>query len=177
MLNNQETISLAEISQYLWCDAIPKENQFFNGTIDPRKAQQLYMVRTAYQYGVAQGLSNLEGLANYVYALCGAKLQIAKQILGTGTSGSAVVPGNSGNAMVMEYSTNASLGSTTVYFPEAAGKRLINAFRQGNNIGQIIFSGTPTGNQVVWNIDSGALTVSSSIPFGDLEFVRVICQQ
>ena len=76
----QTVVELAEISQYLWCDSIPKQNVLFNGSIDPRKAQQLYMERKALQYGIAESLSGLPGVANYVYALCGAKLAIAQEI-------------------------------------------------------------------------------------------------
>ena len=175
MLNPNTVVSLAEISQYLWNDAIPKENQFFNGTIDPRKAQQLYIERCALQYGIEQGLSGLPGVSNYVYALCGAQLQIANQILGTGSSGGNVIPGGGGNFSVYEYTANAVEGSYTVYFPEAVGKRCINAFRQGNNIGTILTSGTPTGNQVVWNKDAASLTVA--VAFYDEEFCRVVVQQ
>jgi len=183
MLDPQTVVSIAEISQYLWNDAIPKQNVFFNGSIDPRKAQQLYMERIALQYGINQNLVNgtginpvpLEGVTNYVYALCGAKLQLAIEILGTGTGGGGVIPGGGGNFSVYEYTTNATLGSFTVYFPEAVGKRCINAFRQGNNIGTILTSGVPTGNQVVWNSAAGSLTVA--VAFYDNEFVRVIVQQ
>ena len=77
-----QVVSIAEISQYLWNDSIPKQNVFFNGSIDPRKAQQLYMERKALQYGIDEGLSGIPGTANYVYALCGAKLQLAIEILG-----------------------------------------------------------------------------------------------
>jgi len=170
-------ISLAEISQYLWNAAIPKQQQFTNGTIDPRKAQQLYLGRKALQYGVAQNLSGIPGLTNYVYALCGAQLQIAEQILGTGSGGGTVIPGQGGDYSVKEYATNASVGATIVYFPAAIGKRLINAFRQGNNIGTILTSGTPTGNQVLWNSTNGSLTVASDVAFYDNEFVRVVVQQ
>ena len=175
MLDPNTVVSLAEISQYLWNDAIPKENQFFNGTIDPRKAQQLYIERCALQYGIEQGLSGLPGVSNYVYALCGAKLQIANQILGNGNNGGGVIPGGGGSFSVFEYSTNAVLGSYTVYFPEAIGKRCVNAFRQGNNIGTILTSGTPTGNQVVWNKEAASLTVA--VAFYDEEFTRVVVQQ
>lgn len=177
MLDPQTVVSIAEISQYLWNDDIPKQNVFFNGTIDPRKAQQLYMERKALQYGIDQDLSGLPGTSNYVYALCGAKLQIANQIYGTGSSGGSVVPGGGGDYRVQEYATNATLNAITVYFPQAVGKRLINAFRQGNNIGDIIPSGTPTGNQVLWNSTNGSLTVASEVPFDNLEFVRVVVQQ
>jgi len=177
MLDPQNTVSIAEISQYLWNDAIPKQNVFFNGSIDPRKAQQLYMERKALQYGIDQDLSGLPGTSNYVYALCGSKLQLAIQILGNGTSGGGVIPGGGGNFSVYEYTTNATLNSVTVYFPAAVGKRCINAFRQGNNIGTILTAGTPTGNQITWDSAAGSLTVASSVPFYDQEFVRVIVQQ
>jgi hypothetical protein len=177
MLDPQTTISLAEISQYLWNEKIPREQYFFNGTIDPRKARQLYMIRTALQYGEDQQLSGIPGLTNYVYALCGAELQIAKRILGTGQGGGSVIPGGGGNFSVYEYTTNATTGSVTVYFPSAVGKRLVNAFRQGNNIGTILTAGTPSGNQVVWNSAAGSLTVASTVPFYDQEFIRVVVQQ
>jgi hypothetical protein len=175
MLDPQTTVSIAEISQYLWNDAIPKQNAFFNGSIDPRKAQQLYMERKALQYGVDQQLSGLPGTSNYVYALCGSKLQLAIEILGTGTGGGGVIPGGGGTFSVYEYSGNATLGSFTIYFPEAIGKRCVNAFRQGNNIGSILTAGTPTGNQVVWDQTNGSLTVA--VAFYSNEFVRVVVQQ
>ena len=171
----QEVVSIAEISQYLWNDSIPKQNAFFNGTIDPRKAQQLYMERKALQYGIDQQLSGIPGTSNYVYALCGSKLQLAIEILGTGTGGGGVIPGGGGNFSVYEYSSNATLGSFTIYFPEAIGKRCVNAFRQGNNIGTILTAGTPTGNQVVWDKAAGSLTVA--VAFYSNEFVRVVVQQ
>ena len=171
----QEVVSIAEISQYLWNDSIPKQNAFFNGSIDPRKAQQLYLERKALQYGIDQSLSGLPGTSNYVYALCGAKLQLAIEILGNGTGGGGVIPGGGGNFSVFEDSNNATLGSFTIYFPEAIGKRCVNAFRQGNNIGAILTSGTPTGNQVVWDKTNGSLTVA--VAFYSNEFVRVVVQQ
>ena len=171
----QEVVSIAEISQYLWNDSIPKQNVFFNGSIDPRKAQQLYLERKALQYGIDQQLSGLPGTSNYVYALCGAKLQLAIEILGTGTGGGGVIPGGGGNFSVFEYSNNATLGSFTIYFPDAIGKRCVNAFRQGNNIGAILTSGTPTGNQAVWDKTNGSLTVA--VAFYSNEFVRVVVQQ
>jgi hypothetical protein len=177
MLDPQNVVSIAEISQYLWNDSIPKQNVFFNGSIDPRKAQQLYMERKALQYGIDQALTGLPGTSNYVYALCGAKLQVAIEILGNGGGGGNVIPGGGGNFSVYEYTANAVEGTVTVYFPEAVGKRCINAFRQGNDVGTILTSGIPTGNQVVWNKESASLTVASTVTFYNEEFVRVIVQQ
>jgi hypothetical protein len=177
MLVTQDVISIAQISQYLWADTISSNNQLMGGNIDPFRAQQLYMERKALQYGNSQNLSGLAGATTYVYALCGSQLQLAIQIYGTGQSGGGVIPGGGGNFSVFEYSTNAVAGSFTVYFPDAIGKRCINAFRQGNNIGTILTSGTPTGNQVVWDKTTGALTVASGVAFYSNEFVRVIVQQ
>ena len=177
MLDPNTVVSIAEISQYLWNDAIPKQNVFFNGSIDPRKAQQLYLERKALQYGIGQQLSGLPGTSNYVYALCGSKLQVAIEILGTGGGGGNVIPGGGGNFSVFEYSGNAVEGSVTIYFPEAVGKRCVNAFRQGNDVGTILTSGVPTGNQVVWNKEAASLTVASTVPFYDEEFARVVVQQ
>lgn len=183
MLDPQTVVSIAEISQYLWNDAIPKQNVFFNGSIDPRKAQQLYMERKALQYGIDQDLvdgigqnpATLEGVTNYVYALCGSKVQLAIQILGTGTGGGGVIPGGGGNFSVFEYAKDATLGASVIYFPEAVGKRLVNAFRTANNVGAILDAGVPSGNQVVWNAAAGSMTVA--VPFYNQEFVRIVVQQ
>lgn len=177
MFNTPDTISIVEISQYLWADAISNENQLMGGSINNGKAMQLYMERAALQYGYAQNLSGIQGVTNYLYGLCGAQLQNAIEIFGTGAGGGSVVPGGGGFFAVLEYSKNATLGTTSVTFAEAIGKRLINSFRQGNNTGTILTSGTPTGNQVVWNSAAGTLTVASDIPFYDNEFVRIIVQQ
>jgi len=135
------------------------------------------MERKALQYGIDQDLAGLPGTSNYLYALCGSKLQLAIEILGTGGGGGNVIPGGGGNFSVYEYTTNGVQGTFTVYFPEAIGKRCINAFRQGNNIGTILTSGVPTGNQVVWNTAAGSLTVATDVAFYNQEFVRVIVQQ
>jgi hypothetical protein len=173
MLDPQTVVSLAEISQYLWANDLPKTSVFFNGVIDPRKAQQLYLERKALQYGIAQDLSGLEGVSMYVYALCGAKLSTAQEILATGSSGGSVIPGGGGQG-VREYSTFATAGSTYVTFPEAINATLLYASRGGIDVGTIITSGTPTGNQVKWSADTGTLTVAADVAFYENEFVRIL---
>ena len=42
------------------------------------------------------------------------------------------------------------------------------------NVGEIIFSGTPTGNQVKWDTNTGILTVASTVPFTTGEYVRIL---
>ena len=111
-MDSNTVISLAEISQYLWNAEIPKQNQFFNGTIDPSKSQQLYLARKALQYGVDQNLSGLPGLTNYVYGLCGAQLAIAEEILSGGSIGGNVIAGGSGSFLSL--TTNGTSGVATL---------------------------------------------------------------
>ena len=173
MLDPQTVVSLAEISQYLWCDSIPKQNVFFNGSIDPRKAQQLYLERKALQYGISQNLSGLEGVSLYVYALCGAKLSVAQEILATGSSGGNVIPGGGGQG-VREYSTFATAGTTYVTFPDAINATLLYCSRGSLDVGTIITSGIPAGNQIKWSADTGTVTVAADVPFYENEFVRIL---
>lgn len=176
-----DVINIAKISEYLWNDTIAKEDGLFGGTIDPRKARQLYMEWKALEYGNSQNITNgtgntpqtLQGVANYVYALCGAKLAIANQILVAGGGGGSVVPGGGGQG-VREYSKFAVEGTASISFPEAVDSTLLYASRGGIDVGAILTSGVPTGSQVSWNSSTGTLTVSSDVPFYLNEFVRIL---
>lgn len=169
-----QVVAIAEISQYLWDCSIPKQNVFYNGSIDPRKAQQLYMERIALQYGIEQNLGNIDGVSNYVLALCGAKLQLAKEIYETGSAGGSVIPGGGGSQSVREYSAYASPGSTTITFTGAINAQLLYASRGGFDVGAFIYSGLPTGNDVLWNSSTGTLTVAADVPFVADEYVRIL---
>ena len=116
-----EVLSIAKIAEYLWNDTIPKEKGFFNGTIDPRKAIQLYMEWKALNFGITQNISTIPGVSNYVFALCGAKVAIAQEILANGSSGGNVVPGGGGQG-VREYSNFAVEGTASITFSEAVNK-------------------------------------------------------
>ena len=181
MANPSQVVSIAKISQYLWNDSIPKENAFFGGTIDPRKAIQLYMERKALEYGISQNLvdgigtnpATIDGVSNYVYALCGAKLALANEIFVTGSSGGSVVPGGGGQG-VREYSKFAVAGTTSISFPDAINGTLLYASRGGFDVGGFIYAGSPTGNDVLWNSSTGTLTVASNVPFESEEYVRIL---
>lgn len=176
-----DVINIAKISEYLWNDTIAKEGGLFGGTIDPRKATQLYMEWKALEYGNNQNITNgtgttpqtLQGVANYVYALCGAKVALANEIFANGSGGGSVVPGGGGQG-VREYSKFAVEGTASISFPEATNTTLLYASRGGLDVGTILTSGVPTGNQVVWNSASGTLTVSSDVAFYLNEFVRIL---
>ena len=44
----------------------------------------------------------------------------------------------------------------------------------GIDVGTILTSGVPSGNQVAWNSSTGTLTVASTVPFYVNEFVRIL---
>lgn len=181
MATPAEVINIAKVSEYLWNDAIPKENALFGGTIDPRKATQLYMEWKALNFGFSQNIldgtgqnpATLQGVANYVYALCGSKLAIANNIIAVGGTGGTVVPGG-GGVGVREYSAFATVGTISIVFTEAINATLLYASRGGIDVGTIITSGTPTLNQVKWDSTTGTLTVASNVPFYSGEFVRIL---
>jgi hypothetical protein len=116
---------------------------------------------------------NLVGFTEYVYGMCGGYAYEAEGIIGTG--GIVVNPSSGGSAITIEqFSKFASSGSTTITFSEAVNKTLLYASRGGIDVGEIIFSGAPTGNQVRWDTNTGTLTVAATVPFGTGEFVRIL---
>jgi hypothetical protein len=116
---------------------------------------------------------NLVGFTEYVYGMCGGYAYEAEGIIGTG--GIVVNPSSGGSGLtVQQYSKFASSGSTAIIFSEAINKTLLYASRGGIDVGEIIFSGVPTGNQVRWDTNTGILTVAATVPFGTGEFVRIL---
>jgi hypothetical protein len=90
--------------------------------------------------------------------------------------GGNVIAGGGGYG-VREYSKFASVGATTITFTDAVNATLLDASRGGIDVGAIIPSGTPTGNQVAWDSATGTLTVAADVPFsnyGEQEFVRIL---
>lgn len=168
-MTTQDIIAIAKVSQYLWNDQIAKGG-FFNNVIDPYKARQLYMERKALEYALANNL-DVEGLNNYVYALCGQNVQVANNIYQAGGTGGSVVIGGGGYG-VREYSKFATPTATSIVFSDAINSTLLYASRGGFDVGAILTSGVPTGNQVVWDNTTGTLTVA--VPFVTDEFVRII---
>jgi hypothetical protein len=97
------TISLAQISQYLWNSQNTQDSIFNWGGINTERDMLLYMERLALQYGNSMSLSGLQGVTNYVFSLCGGKLQIANQILANGSSGIIVPPSSGGSGGLTPY--------------------------------------------------------------------------
>lgn len=97
MTTPQDTVALAEISQYLWGQSISQDNSFANGSLNTGRDQLLYMQRKSVQYAINQNLPYIDGVAKNLYHLCGAKLQEAFYILNNGSSGGTVTPPVTGN--------------------------------------------------------------------------------
>jgi hypothetical protein len=68
----------------------------------------------------------------------------------------------------------AGTGNTSITFSQAINKSLLSATRGAQGIGEIIFVGTPTGNDIRWDSTTGTLTVASTVPFSTGEFVRIL---
>jgi hypothetical protein len=161
-----DVIAIAKVSQYLWNETISK-GSFFNNVIDPNKARQLYMERKALEYAYNASLPT-DGLGVYVYALCGQNVQTAQ------TTGGIVIMGG-GNYGVLEYSKFATPGTTSVIFNVGiANPKLLYASRGGIDVGAILTTGVPVGNQVVWDSTTATLTVAADVPFATDEFVRIL---
>lgn len=163
-----DVIAIAKVSQYMWNEQIAK-GVFFNKIIDPYKARQLYMERKALQYALDNNLTR-DGLENYVYALCGQNVQTAQQ------TGGIVIMGG-GNYGVLEYSQFATPGTTSIQFNVGIpNPKLVYASRGGIDVGAILSSGTPVGNQVLWDSATATLTVAADVPFSSSpeEFVRIL---
>jgi len=103
---------LANISMYLWSDKLAKDAAFGNGNsnINSGRDLVLFIENAALEYGVAQSLDGVQGVANDVYRLCGAKLQEANEILQSGSSGGIVVNPSTGVSTFVPYDANFVVG-------------------------------------------------------------------
>ena len=170
MLSTSDVIDIAKVSASLAIRDIELGKETDLNL--PKKLQMegdiLEWVNTVNYTGI-----NLAGFTEYVYGMCGGYAYEAEGIIGTG--GIVINPSSGGAGRTIEqYSKFASSGSTTITFSEAIGKTLLYASRGGIDVGEIIFSGTPTGNQVKWDTNTGTLTVAATVSFGTGEFVRIL---
>jgi len=103
---------IANISQYLWSNKLAKDAAFGNGNsnINSGRDLVLFVENAALEWGVAQSLDGVQGVANDVYRLCGAKLQEANEILQSGSSGGIVVNPSTGVSTFVPYDANFVVG-------------------------------------------------------------------
>lgn len=169
MPSTQDVIDIAKISVPLVIKAIDlgMENDIL---LDKKISMESSILEWVYINNYS-GI-DINGFSDYVYGMCGGYAYEAEGLIGTG--GIAVNPANGGARMPIALGKFAGTGNTFITFSEAANKSLLSATRGAQGIGEIIFTGTPTGNQVKWDISTGTLTVASAIPFGTGEFVRIL---
>jgi len=168
-----QVASIAKIAQYLWNGDIPKTSVFFNGVIDPRKAQQIYMERLALEYGLSQGLSGIQGVSSYVFALLGTKALLATQIFFNGVPGGGIIPGG-GSSTDRSFAAYGSPGQVTITFADAINGQILTATRGGIEVGVFTSDAVPTGNDVFWNPATGTLRVAADVPFVEDELIRIL---
>ena len=104
---------IANISQYLWSAKLAKDAAFGNGNsnINSGRDLVLFVENAALEYGIAQSLDGIQGVANDVYRLCGAKLQEANEILQSGSSGGIVVNRSTGVSTLVFYEDDFTIGN------------------------------------------------------------------
>lgn len=131
MATNATIQDLSKISQYLWSTQIAKDNAFAGGSINNGRDLALYIQRKALDYGLAQSLDGITGVATMVYTLCGSKLQLANQVLANG-SGGVVNPTTGAGTTLTAYRSQFVVGGTGDLFGDGGTVATIN-IGAGNN--------------------------------------------
>lgn len=169
MPSTADVIEIAKISVSLVIKAI--ENQQENDLSLPKKlSTEAYLLQWCYVNNYS-GI-DIDGFTNYVYGMCGGYAYQAEGMIGTG--GIVINPATGGTRNPIPLGNYAGTGNTSITFSEAINKSLLSATRGGQGVGEIIFAGTPTGNQIKWESTTGTLSVASSVPFATGEFVRIL---
>lgn len=169
MPSTADVIEIAKVSISLIIKAI--ENQQENDLNLPKKlSTEAYLLEWANSNSYT-GI-NINGFTNYVYGMCGGYAYEAEGLIGTG--GIVINPASGGALVLIPLGKYAGTGNTSIAFSQAINKTLLSATRGGQGVGEIIFSGTPTGNDIKWDTAVGTLTVASTVPFQTGEFVRIL---
>lgn len=103
---------LANISMYLWTSKLSSSAAFGNGNsnINSGRDLVLFIENAALEWGVAQSLDGVQGVANDVYRLCGAELQRANEVLQSGSSGGIIVNPSTGVSTLVNYYNDYVIG-------------------------------------------------------------------
>lgn len=169
MPSTADVIEIAKVSVSLVIKAI--ENQQENDYSLPKKlSTESYLLEWAYSNNYT-GI-DINGFTNYVYGMCGGYAYQAEGLIGTG--GIVVNPASGGAIAPIPLGQYAGTGNTSITFSQAINKSLLSATRGAQGVGEIIFIGTPTGNDIRWDSTTGTLTVASTVPFSTGEFVRIL---
>lgn len=151
MPSNSTIQDLAAISSYLWTSQIAQDNAFSGGSINNGRNVALYTQRKALDYGIAQSLDGITGVATMVYTLCGAKLQLANQVLLNG-SGGIINPSTGAATSLTPYRAQFVVGGTDDLFGNGGTVATIN-IGVGNNF---------LSNSIQVSLDQSILPQNSS---------------
>ena len=132
MPSNSTIQDLAAISSYLWTSQIAQDNAFSGGSINNGRNIALYTQRKALDYGIAQSLDGITGVATMVYTLCGSKLQLANQVLNN-SSGGIVPPVSGSGTSLTAYRAQFVVGGVDSLFTDGGTTATIN-IGAGNNL-------------------------------------------
>lgn len=121
-----DIISIAKISQYL-CSNVIEKSGLYGGGVNKKLPQLLYCVRKnlEWAYGNDNNYDGVQGMANYLYALCASYNAEAIIILNSGNGGNVISPVNPTLGEYLIPITSADFADETNYDnPLVVGKRL-----------------------------------------------------
>lgn len=109
-----DIINIAKASQYLATVAI-RRGGIWGGGIDRLLPRKLFNIRmdVEWMYGLSPSEPTLQGVANYLYALCAPFLALAQVIIAAGGGGVIVNPFTGGVANLADISLEFELGFTS----------------------------------------------------------------
>jgi len=125
----------------------------------------------AYVPGYA-GNPTYDRLINFLYGYIGHWIQNAAVVSGstggiiTGQPTSSVITNVVYSITITNKSYTATGGETSITYSDMVGKSLVYISRGGVTVNQIITSGTPTADQVLWNTTGGQITFGSALGAG-----------
>jgi hypothetical protein len=114
MISVPNIINIAKASQYLATNAILRGGLFGRG-LDALLPRKLYCIRknVEWLYNLSPNEDTLQGVANYLYALCAPFLALAQVVIAAGGGGVIVNPFTGGNATLADITLEFELGVTS----------------------------------------------------------------
>lgn len=161
-----ETITIAEISQYLCVNDLDKKGLYAGG-VDLQLPRKIYMIRKNLEWLYDQDPDDetLQGTANYLYALCGKYALAAQNISGSGGSVAPISPTTRPdqlNFTVAASGTPLVDGDTTKIFSSFVGYNL-TVVKNSQPLDQI----TTKPIYYTWNRDTGEFITNQATITGD----------
>lgn len=190
MRTNDQITSILEysdISLYLGADEYEIE-KYYNWVDETDRLELIYILTDVLRYfqpyynslNVAikayvptyGGNPTYDRLISFIYGYIGHWVQDAAIIANnpngiiTGQPTSTVITNVVSSVTITNKSYTATGGETSITFSDMAGKSLVYISRGGVTVNQIITSGSPTTDQVLWNTNTGQITFNGALGAG-----------